>query len=85
MKPFIGTVISKKMDKTITVSVSSSHTHPKYKKIIKRNKKYLVHDEKNQAKLNDQVTFSQSRPISKRKKFVLNSILTKPATAKNNK
>lgn len=77
MKEFTGVVTSTKMNKTVVVNVVRQWTHPKYKKIIKRTKKYLIHDEKEQAVLNDQVIFTETKPISKRKRFMLKSVLTK--------
>lgn len=76
MKTFQGTVTSNKMDKTVVVEVSSLWMHPKYKKQVKRTKKYLVHDEKNQAVIGDSVIFGETTPISKRKRFVLVEIQT---------
>jgi len=73
MKQFKGNVVSDKMDKTIVVLVESFWTHPKYKKTITKTKKYLVHDEKG-AKIGDSVVFEETKPISKRKKFILVSI-----------
>jgi len=53
--------------------VESNWTHPKYKKTITKTKKYLVHDEKG-AKIGDSVVIQETKPISKRKKFILASI-----------
>jgi len=77
MKVYTGIVTSVKMQKTITVTVTSRWMHPKYKKTVKRTKNYLVHDEKEQAKLNDEVIFIDSKPISKRKRFTLQSVTKK--------
>ncbi len=68
-KVFEGVVVSDKMDKTITVLVSLVKTHPKYKKIFTTGKKYKVHDEKNQFKEGDKVSFVECRPLSKDKKW----------------
>ncbi len=59
------------MDKTIVVSVDSSKTHPKYHKKYKRTKKFYAHDEKNTCKVGDKVTISESRPLSKLKRWEL--------------
>jgi small subunit ribosomal protein S17 len=75
MKEFTGTVVSDRMDKTIVVNVTRMWLHPKYKKTVKRTKKYLVHDERQSAKVGDQVIFTQSRPLSKRKQFTLKTII----------
>lgn len=66
-----GVVVSDKMDKTIVVSVTSFKTHPKYLKKYKSTKKYKVHDAENKYKVGDTVEFSQTKPISKDKKFVV--------------
>lgn len=68
-KKFNGVVVSDKMDKTIVVSVESSKVHPKYEKRYVINKKFKVHDEKNQFKVGDKVTFIETRPLSKDKRW----------------
>jgi len=70
-----GKVIKKTGDKTINVLVERKVLHPKYHKIVKKFKKYLVHDEKNEANVGDVVSAIENRPISKRKSFVLKDIL----------
>tara|TARA_B100000029_G_scaffold172964_1_gene169411 strand:+ start:447 stop:674 length:228 start_codon:yes stop_codon:yes gene_type:complete len=65
-----GTVISNKQDKTITVLVERKIKHPMLKKIIKRSKKYSVHDEENKFKSGDKVKIMESKPISKLKRWV---------------
>jgi len=71
MKLFQGTVTSVKMDKTAVVKVSRMWEHPVYKKRVKKTKKYMVHDEKNVAKVGDVVTFKETKPVSKLKRFLL--------------
>jgi len=71
-----GFVTSDKANKTITVTVTSRETHPVYGKKYTVNRKYAAHDEKNAAHVGDLVTISESRPISKRKTWTLDSILT---------
>ncbi|MBU0647440.1 30S ribosomal protein S17 [Patescibacteria group bacterium] len=66
---FNGVVASDKMDKTIVVLVSRVKIHPRYKKRYTVSKKYKVHDEKNQYKEGDKVSFVETRPISKDKKW----------------
>lgn len=68
-RKFQGVVVSDKMDKTIVVSVTSTKIHPKYEKRYTMNKKYKVHDEKNQHKEGDKVTFVECRPLSKDKRW----------------
>lgn len=70
-KYFTGVVVSDKMNKTIVVKVENYYKHSKYKKRIKKSKKYYVHDEQNVAKVNDVVHFVLTRPISKLKCFKL--------------
>jgi small subunit ribosomal protein S17 len=78
MKIFQGIVLSANNQKTIAVEVTRKWVHPKYKKTVQNRKKYLVHDPDNRAKVGDAVTFKDSRPISKRKRFILVDI-TSPA------
>jgi small subunit ribosomal protein S17 len=61
-------------DKTITVTVTSRETHPIYGKQYTVSRKYAAHDEKNEAKIGDKVTISETRPFSKRKFFKLDTI-----------
>ncbi len=69
-----GTVISNKMDKTITVLVERRVQHPFYGKIIRRSSKMHAHDEQNDCGIGDSVTIAECRPISKSKTWVLKSI-----------
>ncbi len=66
-----GTVVATKMQDTITVAVERYVMHPKYKKFMRRTKKFLVHDKGNTAKEGDKVEIRATRPISKRKHFEL--------------
>lgn len=59
-----GKVVSDKMDKTVSVLIERRVKHPLYGKIIRRSKKYLAHDETNQAKIGDTVEIQEGRPIS---------------------
>lgn len=68
-KQLRGTVVSDKADKTVVVLVNRFTKHPKYKKYIKRGKRYRAHDEKNVHKVGDVVTIETCRPISKDKTF----------------
>lgn len=62
-----GTVVSDKCDKTVIVSVERRYMHPKYKKFIRRSKKYAAHDENNTFKEGEIIRIRECRPISKRK------------------
>ena len=69
-----GTVVKKAGDKTITVLVERKVVHPRYHKIVKRFKKYLVHDESNDVNVGDTVVAIECRPMSKTKTFRLKEI-----------
>jgi len=71
-----GKVVKKSGDKTISVLVERKIMHPRYHKIVKRFKKYLVHDERNEANVGDVVRVVECRPISKRKAFRLKQIVS---------
>ncbi|MEZ7852736.1 MAG: 30S ribosomal protein S17 [SAR324 cluster bacterium] len=66
-----GVVVSDNMDKSIVVKVERKVKHPIYKKTIKRSKKFVTHDEKNECKIGDLVEIAECRPLSKRKRFRL--------------
>ncbi len=72
-----GTVVSDKMDKSVVVAVSSSTRHRLYKKIMRRLRRYMVHDETNDAKLGDRVRIEESRPYSRRKRWQLAEVLVR--------
>ncbi len=69
-----GIVISSNSNKTIVVEVTRRVKHKLYKKIIKRSKKYHVHDENNSYKKGDLVTIQESKPVSKLKSWVVNEV-----------
>jgi small subunit ribosomal protein S17 len=73
----IGTVVSVKRDKTITVAVESRQMHPLYRKQYTVTRKYTAHDENNEAKLNDRVEIEETRPYSKTKTWKMTEILTR--------
>lgn len=66
-----GTVVASKMQDTCTVAVERYVMHPKYKKFMRRTKKFLVHDKGNEAKVGQTVEIRETRPLSKRKHFEL--------------
>ena len=74
-KTRVGLVISDKMEKTIVVEYTARVPHPKFKKIIKRTKKFDAHDEKGEATLGDKVRIIECRPISKSKRWRLVEVL----------
>jgi small subunit ribosomal protein S17 len=76
-----GTVVSDKQDKTVTVSVVRSVQHPIYKKRYSITKKFAAHDEKNTSHVGDVVEISECKPISKRKRWEVSSIVRKAEKA----
>ena len=74
-KQRVGVVSSVKMDKSITVTVERKLRHPIYGKFVKKTKKFMAHDEKNDCNEGDTVRIMESRPLSKRKKWRLVEIL----------
>lgn len=70
-RTFRGVVVKTAMKDTATVSVERLTMHPKYKKYMRLSKKYLVHDAGNTAKVGDKVVIRETKPLSKRKRFVL--------------
>ena len=72
-----GIVVSDKMQKTITVKVERQILHPMYKKFIKRSKTFFVHDEENTARVGDFVQIVETRPLSKNKRWRIESIITR--------
>ncbi len=77
-KTITGIVSSNKSDKTIVVTVLSKKIHPLYRKQYKVSTKFMAHDEKNEAQIGDRVIISESRPLSAKKRHVLDKIIAKP-------
>lgn len=84
-KSLVGTVSSNKGDKTIVVTVRTRKTHPLYRKQYTVSKKFMAHDEKNEAQPGDRVQIAETRPISARKRFVLTEIIERPALSSDDK
>ena len=76
-KERVGMVVSNKPDKTVTVSVETLVRHPLYKKRVRRSKRFLVHDERNEARVGDTVRIIETRPISARKRWRLANIVSR--------
>lgn len=76
-KEKIGVVVSDKMDKTIVVRVERRVSHPLYKKIIKRKKKFYAHDGKNECKIGDLVRIVERKPLSRLKRWEVSEIIEK--------
>jgi small subunit ribosomal protein S17 len=70
-KIMTGTVVSDKMNKTIVVLVERKFSHKKFKKVVKRTKRYKCHDEENTCAVGDIVTMKEVRPLSKDKRWSL--------------
>ena len=76
-KERVGMVVSDAPEKTVTVSVETLVRHPLYKKRIRRSKKFLVHDEQNEARRGDTVRIIETRPISRRKRWRLANVISR--------
>lgn len=70
-----GVVTSNRGDKSIVVTVQTRKTHPIYKKQYTISKKFMAHDETNQANVGDKVLITETRPISRRKRYMLSTVL----------
>jgi len=71
----VGNVVSTKMQKTIVVEIEMRKAHPKYKRVMKSNKKFYAHDEQNSARVGDVVRIRETRPLSKLKRWNLEEII----------
>jgi small subunit ribosomal protein S17 len=74
-KSRVGVVVSDKMDKTIVVAIVRKWKHPLYGKIVTTTKKYKAHDEQNVAKVGDKVMITETRPLSKDKRWRLVEVI----------
>ena len=73
----IGRVISSGMEKSVVVAVDRLFRHRFYEKTIRRTSKFMAHDEKNECQVGDQVKIEETRPLSKRKRWLVAEILKK--------
>jgi small subunit ribosomal protein S17 len=78
-KVYTGKVISNKMDKTVVVAVTRLFQHPVYKKTVKKVSKFKAHDEENRCKIGDDVKITETRPLSKDKRWLVLEIMGKSA------
>ena len=76
-KEKIGIVVSNKMNKTIVIAVENKYSHPIYEKTLKQTRRFMAHDEKNNCIMGDIVLISETRPLSKNKRWEVKQILTK--------
>ena len=74
-----GMVVSAKMQKTVLVAVTRQVKHPQYGKYVRRVKKYMAHDERGECGIGDLVQIVETRPLSKRKCWRVQKIVTKAA------
>lgn len=77
-----GHVVSNKMDKTVIVQVDRSFRHPLYGKVLRKSKRYMAHDEGNRCEVGDVVVIVESRPLSRRKRWVVQHIVREDASAR---
>jgi len=77
----VGIVVSTKMQKTIVVEIEMRKAHPKYKRVMKSNKKFYAHDEQNSARVGDVVRIREARPLSKLKRWSLEEIVRRSSLA----
>jgi small subunit ribosomal protein S17 len=70
-----GVVVSDKMDKTVVVLVERLVQHPTYKKYMRQRKKYKAHDPENRCRVGDQVSIVETRPLSKEKRWLVQTIV----------
>lgn len=75
MKTVVGKVVSNKMTKSVVVAVQRLWQHPKYPKLVRRTSKFMAHDETNACNMGDEVRLTSSRPLSKRKHWIVSEIL----------
>jgi small subunit ribosomal protein S17 len=78
----VGVVVSDKMDKTAVVAVETPFKHPRYKKYVRRTKKFMIHDERNECQTGDKVLIVQDRPRSKQKTWRLRRVIDRPVLAR---
>lgn len=74
----VGSVVSDKMDRTIVVSVERRFAHPLYGKQVTRHKRYYAHDQDNEARVGDVVRITETRPLSKNKRWRLVEVIRRP-------
>ena len=76
VKDRVGTVVSDKMEKTVVVAVENRFPHPIYKKTVSRTTRYKVHDEDNRCQVGDRVRITETRPLSRSKRWAVAEIMT---------
>jgi small subunit ribosomal protein S17 len=76
LKERVGTVVSDKMDKTVVVAVENRFPHPIYQKTVRRTTRYKAHDEANRCRVGDRVRITETRPLSRSKRWAVAEVLT---------
>ena len=76
----VGIVVRDKMDKGVIVAVERRVRHDVYRKIRRRTRTFMAHDEENSARVGDRVAMAESRPLSKRKRFVVMRVINRAET-----
>lgn len=76
-RQLVGIILSNKNDKTVTVGVDRYVIHPVYKKYLRRQAKYAAHDEQNDCQVGDRVLITESRPLSRRKRWRVSQVIEK--------
>ena len=76
-RQLVGTIVSNKMDKTVIVQVERLVKHPLYKKYVRRQNKFAAHDEQNACQEGDKVLITESRPLSRMKRWRVSKIVEK--------
>ncbi|HET6278467.1 MAG TPA: 30S ribosomal protein S17 [Candidatus Polarisedimenticolia bacterium] len=79
----LGVVISNKMDKTVVVEVERYVMHPLYQKYLRRRSRFMAHDENNACGIGDKVSIRETRPLSRRKRWVVREIVEKASAHQN--
>jgi len=73
----VGVITSNKMQKTVVVTVMRQINHPLYKRVVRRSKNFMAHDEKNECRVGDTVRIEETRPLSSRKRWRVVQIIAK--------
>ncbi len=76
IKERVGTVVSDKMEKTVVVAVENRFPHPIYNKTVSRTTRYKVHDEANRCRVGDRVRITETRPLSRTKRWTVAEVLS---------
>lgn len=84
-KSLKGVVVSSKTDKTIVVAIHSQKTHPLYRKQYPVTNKFMAHDEKNEANEGDTVVIIETKPLSRRKRFILQEVVARASLTQEDK